>query len=92
MLLLRITHPAMKASSPGLIQLSAPLSAANVKQATTISCISDDSSFNRKQRDTGLQENSKKNQGWFSEWRIAGIFGQVKSSIKLAWMPITVLY
>jgi len=79
----------MKALFLGLIVFPALLNAANIKQATTISCISDSSSVNGTHRKSDSPKSSEKAKSWFSEWLFAENFSEIKSKIKLVWAPIT---
>ena len=73
----------------GLVFLPTLLGAANIKQVTTISCISDDSSVNGTHRDSDSDKNPEKINSWFSEWLFAENFSQIKSKIKFVWTPRT---
>ena len=73
----------------GLMLFPAVVSAADIKQATTISCISDDSSVNGTHRDSDSDKNPEKISSWFSEWLFAENFSQIKSKIKIVWTPRT---
>lgn len=73
----------------GLMLLPVVVSAANIKQATTISCISDDSSVNGTHRNSDSTKNSERINSWFSEWLFAENFSQIKSKIKFIWIPRT---
>ena len=73
----------------GLIFIPSLLNAANIKQSTTISCISDNSSVNGTHRNSDSQKSSEKARSWFSEWLFAENFSEIKSKIKLIWKPIT---
>ena len=79
----------MKYLLPGLVFLPTLLGAANIKQVTTISCISDDSSVNGTHRDSDSDKNPEKISSWFSEWLFAENFSQIKSKIKFVWTPRT---
>ena len=79
----------MKYLLPVLIFLPTLLGAADIKQVTTISCISDDSSVNGTHRDSDSDKNSEKINSWFSEWLFAENFSQIKSKIKIVWTPRT---
>ena len=79
----------MKVLLFGLILIPSLLNAANIKQATTISCISDSSSVNGTHRDSDSQKQSEKAGIWFSEWLFAENFSEIKSKIKLVWKPVT---
>jgi len=73
----------------GLMFLPFLVSAANIKQATTISCISDDSSVNGTHSSSNSSENPERIKSWFSEWLFAENFSQIKSKIKFVWTPRT---
>ncbi len=73
----------------GLVFLPTLLGAANIKQTTTISCISDDSSVNGTHRDSDSDNNPDRINSWFSEWLFAENFSQIKSKIKIVWTPRT---
>jgi len=79
----------MKALFFGLILIPNLLGAANIKQPTTISCISDDSSVSGTHRKSDSKKQSEKAGSWFSEWLFAENFSEIKSKIKLVWTPIT---
>lgn len=69
--------------TPGL------LGAASIKQPTTISCISENSSMNGTHRHSDSEKQSEKAGSWFSEWLFAENFSEIKSKIKLVWTPIS---
>ena len=73
----------------GLVFLPTLLGAANIKQVTTISCISDDSSVNGTHRNSDSAKNPERINSWFSEWLFAENFSQIKSKIKFVWTPRT---
>jgi len=73
----------------GLVFLPTLLGAANIKQTTTISCISDDSSVNGTHSNSNSDKNPEKINSWFSEWLFAENFSQIKSKIKFVWTPRT---
>ena len=79
----------MKYLLPGLVFLPTLLGAANIKQTTTISCISDDSSVNGTHSNSNSGNNPEKINSWFSEWLFAENFSQIKSKIKIIWTPRT---
>jgi hypothetical protein len=83
------TETAMKYLIIGFFLLPGLLSAANIKQTTTISCISDSSSVNGTHRDSDSSNSADKARSWFSEWLFAENFSEIKSKIKIIWTPRT---
>ena len=68
---------------PGLAQ------AANIRQPTAITCISDQSSLQGRHKDYHARKNSEKAKSWFSEWMMAENFGNMRSKIHFDWKPDT---
>jgi len=62
---------------------------ASIKQASTIACISNDSTVKGQYQRYDAQTNPEKAGSLFSEWLFAENFSQIKSKIKFIWKPIS---
>ena len=62
---------------------------ASIKQASTIACVSYDSSVKGQYQQFEAQNSAEKARSLFSEWLFAENFSEIKSKIKFLWQPVS---
>ena len=72
-----------------LLLLPAWTQAASIKEKSSITCISDQSSLQGRHKQFIARKNSEKAASWFAEWMMAENFGDMKSKIYFTWKPKT---
>ena len=76
---------------PILIILALPVLAhgAEIREQHSITCVSDQSSLQARQKEFAARKNSEKAKSWFAEWLMTENFGNMKSRIHFNWQPRT---
>lgn len=77
----------MRLSLVPILLLPCWLEAAEISQASDITCISDVSNLQGRHKEFVARKNSEKAQSLFSEWMMAESFGDMKSKIRFHWSP-----
>ena len=72
-----------------LLLLPAWTQAASIKDRSSISCVSDQSSLQGRHKEFIAGKSSEKAKSWFSDWMMAESFGNMKSKIYFTWKPKT---
>ena len=72
-----------------LLLLPAWTQAASIKDKSSITCISDQSSLQGRHKEFVARKNSEKAASWFSEWMMAENFGNMKSKVYFTWKQKT---
>ena len=62
---------------------------AEIREQHSITCVSDQSSLQARQKEFAARKNSEKAKSWFAEWLMTENFGNMKSRIRFTWKPRT---